>query len=62
MHSGKKVWTFILQPFTASWGMGSDNDRIQAMFQKDHPGRERWDGIAAMDETAAEDLQCGAVL
>lgn len=40
---------------------GSDNSRIKKLcFRKTVPGRERWDGIAAMDETAAEDLQWGS--
>lgn len=33
-----KSLDFLLQAIHSHWGMGSDNDRIQAMFQKDHPG------------------------
>lgn len=39
-----KSLDFTLQATHSHWGRGSDNDRIQVMFQKDHP-RGRRDGM-----------------
>lgn len=61
VHSGKKFGLYSAG-HSQPWGMGSDNDGIQVMFQKDRP-RGRRDGMALQQWMRQQLRTCsGAVL